>query len=68
MANTSASATATSGGVGVFGLLFIVLTTLKLLGKISLSWLWVTAPLWGPFAAGVVFIILFVLIALIQGK
>lgn len=35
-----------SGGICLMGALFLVLLTLKLLGKITLSWLWVTAPLW----------------------
>lgn len=39
-----------SGGVGFFGLLFLILLTLKLLGKIEWSWWWVTAPLWGGIA------------------
>jgi hypothetical protein len=39
-----------SAGVGVGGLTFIVFLVLKLLGKITWSWWWVTAPLWGGFA------------------
>ncbi len=38
-----------SGGIGVFGLLGVVFVTLKLLGKITWSWWWVTAPFWGSF-------------------
>jgi len=38
------------GGVGFFGLLFIVFLVLKLVGIITWSWWWVTAPLWGGFA------------------
>jgi len=34
------------------GLLFIVLLVLKLTDTIDWSWLWITAPLWGGFAAG----------------
>lgn len=30
--------------------LFIVLLVLKLVGVIQLSWWWVTAPVWAPFA------------------
>ncbi len=36
-------------GVGFNGLLGIVFITLKLLGIITWSWWWVTAPLWLPF-------------------
>jgi len=39
-----------SGGVGVLGLLGVVFVTLKLLGTISWSWWWVTAPFWGGLA------------------
>lgn len=37
-----------SGGIGVFGLTFVVLLALKLLGKITLSWWWVFAPIYLP--------------------
>ena len=36
----------TSGGVGFTGLLTIVFITLKLLGVIDWSWLWVLSPIW----------------------
>lgn len=48
-----------SGGIGLFGAMFIVFLTLKLTGYITWSWWWVTAPLWGGFAF--VFTILFVI-------
>jgi len=38
-----------SGGVGSFGLMFLILMTLKLTNYIDWSWWWVTAPLWGGF-------------------
>jgi len=44
MANTGSSSS--SGGIGFVGLLTIVFVVLKLLGKISWSWLWVLSPLW----------------------
>ena len=44
MANTSAS----SGGLGFTGLLFLVFLVLKLTKVIDWSWLWVCAPLWIP--------------------
>jgi hypothetical protein len=47
-----------SGGVGFFGLMFLIFMTLKLTGYITWSWWWVTAPLWGGFAL----IFLFVMI------
>lgn len=50
------SSRSTSGGLGFLGLLTIVFITLKLLGKISWSWWWVLAPLWG-WALIVVFVL-----------
>ena len=35
-----------SGGIGFFGLLTIVFITLKLIGIIDWSWIWVLSPLW----------------------
>lgn len=34
------------GGVGFAGLLTIVFITLKLIGEIDWSWLWVLSPIW----------------------
>ena len=39
-----------TGNIGVLGLLGVVFVTLKLIGVISWSWWWVTAPFWGGFA------------------
>jgi len=47
-----------TGGVGLFGWMFLIFLTLKLTGYITWSWWWVTAPLWIPF--GVVIGILLV--------
>lgn len=49
----SEKSAASSGGIGVIGLLGIVFVTLKLCGVITWSWWWVTAPFWG----GVAFVI-----------
>jgi len=54
-----------SSGIGFCGLLTIVLITLKLLGKITLSWWWVLSPLWISAAIVLAFIALFLLISLI---
>ena len=51
MSNESSSAS--SGGVGVCGLLGVVFVTLKLLGITAVaewSWWWVTMPFWGGLA------------------
>lgn len=53
-------------GIGLFGILFVVMFTLKLMGKIALSWWWVTAPLWGPAAIVVVIMAVVVAVALVK--
>ena len=47
-----------SNGIGLGGVLFIVFLVLKLVGVITWSWWWITAPLWIP----IVLLILFILI------
>ena len=37
-------------------ILFLIFFVLKLDGIITWSWIWVTAPLWIPFAVGLTFI------------
>lgn len=49
---------ASSGGIGFFGLLAIVLITLKLLGVINWAWWIVLAPLWGPVSAAVLIVVI----------
>ena len=51
-------------GIGFFGALFLVFLVLKLTAVITLSWWWVTAPLWGPFALLIGIIALFAAIVL----
>jgi hypothetical protein len=58
MANNDSTS---SGGIGFFGLMFLILMTLKLTNYIDWSWWWVTAPLWGGFAL-ILLIILIVII------
>lgn len=52
----------TNGGISFMGLLFLVFLVLKLTHVIDWSWWWVTAPLWGGIAFGLIifFIIIFV--------
>ena len=47
-----------SGGMGVLGLLGVVFVTLKLMGYITWSWWWVTAPFWGGFALFLVLMVM----------
>lgn len=60
----SGATTKTTGGVGFFGLLFIIFLVLKLTHVIDWSWWWITAPLWIP--ALVAFGILLAFIFLIK--
>jgi hypothetical protein len=45
------------GGIGICGALFLIFLVLKLIGKITWSWWWVTAPLWIPASIVLVFIL-----------
>lgn len=51
------SSSSSGGGVGFFGLLFIVFLVLQLTGVIAWSWLWVTAPLWAPLGLWLLFVV-----------
>lgn len=54
-----------SGGIGFMGLLALLFIALKLLGKIDWSWVWVLAPVWGPFAFMLVIVGVMLVLALI---
>lgn len=45
-----------SGGIGFVGALTILFIMLKLLGKITWSWVWVLSPIW--ICAGLVVLLL----------
>lgn len=47
------------GGIGFLGVLTILFIALKLLGKISWSWVWVLSPIWIPVVIGLLIIIWF---------
>lgn len=59
MSNNSNS----GGGIGFFGVIFIVLLILKLFGLISISWWWVFSPIIIGFVIGVIFLIFLILIS-----
>ena len=63
--HSSSKATASAGGVGFCGLLFIALLVLKLTHVIDWSWWWITAPLWGGFALFLLVVVFIIIIALI---
>ena len=54
-------------GIGFYGALFLIFLTLKLCGVINWSWLWVTAPLWIPFAIFSVALIVYACILICGG-
>ena len=56
----------TGGGIGFVGLLTIVFITLKLLGVITWSWVWVLAPLWISLAIGIIAILVILVIVVIM--
>ena len=59
MSNNSNS----GGGIGFFGVIFIVLLILKLFGLISISWWWVFSPIIIGFAIGIICLIILILIS-----
>jgi hypothetical protein len=60
------SKTKNVSGVGFFGLLYIVIISLKLIGKLSWSWWIVLAPVWLLFICGFVIIYVIIIRPLIQ--
>lgn len=57
-----------SGGIGIGGALFLIFLVLKLVGVITWSWWWVTAPLWIPLILGLIFLCLAALIIVLSNK
>jgi hypothetical protein len=55
-----------SSGVGLLCLMFLIFMTLKLMGYITWSWWWVTAPLWVGFAIILTIILIFLLIEFLK--
>lgn len=52
------------GGLGFIGALTLVFITLKLIGELDWSWLWVLSPIW----ISVILIFIFVLIFMSMNK
>ena len=55
----------TVNGIGFCGLLTIAFIVLKLIGKLTWSWVWVLAPLWIPTAFWLLAIIIAFVVAFI---
>lgn len=56
--------TTINGGIGFTGLLTIVFITLKLLGFIKWSWIWVLSPIW----IDVILVVLLLAVLIILGR
>jgi uncharacterized membrane protein YqjE len=52
------------GGIGFLGILALIFITLKLMGYIKWSWLWVLSPIWIPLAFAALMLVLSLLLGL----
>lgn len=52
---------ASGGGFGFVGALTIAFIVLKLLGKITWSWLWVLSPIWISAILAIIFLIIYII-------
>lgn len=48
-----------------WGILQLILITLKLLNKITWSWIWVFAPIWGVFLFALFVITIYIIVMII---
>ena len=60
--------TSNKSGIGFCGLLTIVFITLKLLGKINWSWVWVLAPIWIPVTFAILLIVICIIVKMIVDR
>lgn len=67
MANNTNSSSS-SAGISFFGLLTIVFITLKLTGYIAWSWWWVLSPIWISWLVVLLFIVIYVSVAIAKSK
>lgn len=63
--SATATSSSRSSGIGLTGAVFIVFLVLKLVGVITWSWWWVTAPLWGSAVVVVLILLAVAVVALI---
>ena len=62
MKNSNNNSSGSSAGIGFTGLLTIVFIVLKLLGKITWSWLWVLSPIWISVVLWTLYVIVLLII------
>ena len=53
-----------NGGIGFAGFLALIFITLKLIGVIHWSWVWVLSPLWISLLISIVIIVIIAVIAI----
>lgn len=56
------NSSAASGGIGFVGALTIVFIVLKLIGKITWSWVWVLSPIWISFILSLILVVFAVIL------
>lgn len=66
--NNKVTNTTGRSGLGFCAVLTLIFITLKLLGKISWSWLWVLSPLWIPIALIVLLMVVVSIITIFRMK
>lgn len=65
---SSSGSNSSNGGIGFAGLLAIVFITLKLLHKITWSWVWVLSPIWISAAFALFILIVIGIVALFVSR
>ena len=55
-----------NNGIGFCGILGLIFITLKLLGVVTWSWLWVLAPLWIPTALVLIVLLIMMIVAILK--
>lgn len=58
---------ASSGGIGLLGVLLVVFVVLKLTGLITWSWVWVLAPFWLPLVSLLILVLVLAIFVSITG-
>lgn len=67
MAN-STNSSSSSSGITFIGLLTIVFITLKLTGHIAWSWWWVLSPIWISWLVALLFMVIFIAVAVAKSQ
>ncbi len=68
MSKNTGNSSANSGGIGFVGLLTIAFIVLKLIGKITWSWVWVLSPIWITTLLVIVILVIIGVVLWIKNK